>query len=162
MLNMVLAPYGKSEGYPSGIQYAIGGQGCHLCPPDPQYYRRGEAGFYHDTALGGLYGIPYGDVVAAATEIRRRRAAGATDQVLVQALLNAGYAGETLAAAIRFIATGVMPAGVDAAPAGEIEMDPEYVGRKPKAAFKLSPIAMIGAGAAVLGVAAYLLRGRIK
>ena len=49
---MVLAPYGKSEGYPSGIQYAIGGQGCYLCPPDPQQHRRGEAGFYYDTALG--------------------------------------------------------------------------------------------------------------
>ena len=159
---MVLAPYGKSEGYPSGIQYAIGGQGCYLCPRDPQQHRRGEAGFYYDTPLGGLYGIPYADVVAAAAEIRKRRAAGATDQVIVRAMLDTGYAGETLAAAIRFIATGAMPAGVDAAPAGEIEFDPEFVGRKPTPAFKLSPIAMIGVGAAVLGVAAYLLRGRIK
>jgi len=161
---MVLAPYGKSEGYPSGIQYAIGGQGCYLCPRDPQQHRRGEAGFYYDTALGGLHGIPYADVVAAAAEIRKRRAAGATDQVIARALLDAGYEGETLAAALRFIATGVMPAGVDAAPVEPpyIEFDPEFVGRKPKAAFKLSPLAMIGAGAAVLGVAAYLLRGRIK
>jgi len=159
---MVLAPYGKSEGYPSGIQYAIGGQGCYLCPHDPQQYRRGEAGFYHDTPLGGLDGIPYADVAAAAVEIRRRRAAGAPDATIVAALLGAGYAGETLAAALRFIATGVMPAGVDAAPADEIEMDPEFVGRRPKAASNLSPLAMIGVGAAVLGVAAYLLRGRIK
>ena len=80
----------------------------------------------------------------------------------MRALLDAGYQGETLAAALRFIATDVMPAGVDAAPAGDIEFDPEFVGRKPKAAFGLSPIAMIGVGAAVLGVAAYLLRGRLK
>jgi hypothetical protein len=162
MLNMILAPYGKSEGYPSGIQYAIGGQGCYLCPRDPQQHRRGEAGFYYDTPLGGLYGIPYADVIASATEFARRRAMGTPKVGVVRDMLAAGYDGETLAAAIKYVETGKMPAGVDAAPAGEIEFDPEFVGRKPRAAFRLSPIAMIGVGAAVLGVAAYLLRGRIK
>lgn len=161
---MVLAPYGKSEGYPSGIQYAIGGQGCYLCPNDPQQYRRGEAGYYHDTPLGGLRGIPYADVTAAAAEIRLRRSTGATDAAIVRALLDSGYAGETLSAALRFIASGVMPAGVDPlpAPGDEIEFEPDYVGRKRKAGGQNAPVAMIAVGAAVLGVAAYLLRGRIK
>lgn len=60
MLGFIVAPLGtKVEGqYPTGIQYSYGGSGTYLCPPDPQYYHRGEAGLYYDTSLGGLGAIP--------------------------------------------------------------------------------------------------------
>lgn len=60
MLGFIPAPLGtKVAGqYPNEIQYTYGGSGTYLCPPDPQYYHRGEAGFYHDTSLGGLGAIP--------------------------------------------------------------------------------------------------------
>jgi len=54
MLGFIVAPYHRPGIYPAGIQYAYGGRGQYLCPHDPQHYRRGEAGFYPDTPLGGI------------------------------------------------------------------------------------------------------------
>ena len=58
MLGFVVAPLGqKVDGqFPYGIQYTYGGDGSYLCPYDPQWNQNGEAGFYHDTRLGGLHG----------------------------------------------------------------------------------------------------------
>jgi hypothetical protein len=54
MLGFIVAPYHRPGIYPAGIQYAYGGRGQYLCPQDPQHYRRGEAGLYPDTPLGGI------------------------------------------------------------------------------------------------------------
>ena len=52
---MILAPYGQIPGaYPNEIGYSYGPNGTYLCPHDPQFNSRGEAGFYYDTPLGGL------------------------------------------------------------------------------------------------------------
>jgi hypothetical protein len=51
-LGIILTPYGKIPGaYPSEISRTTHG-GRYLCPADPQYNQRGEAGFYYDTPLG--------------------------------------------------------------------------------------------------------------
>jgi len=55
MLSFVVAPVNPQPGvFPAGIQYAYGGTGRYLCPPDPQFNQRGEQGFYYDTALGAI------------------------------------------------------------------------------------------------------------
>jgi hypothetical protein len=53
-LGVVLAPYGYIPGaFPSGITQSRGaGSGGYNQPYDPYYNMRGEAGFFHDTALG--------------------------------------------------------------------------------------------------------------
>jgi hypothetical protein len=58
MLGFVVAPLGQKVAgqFPYGIQYAYGGEGNYLCPDDPQWNQRGEAGFFYDTRLGGLAG----------------------------------------------------------------------------------------------------------
>jgi hypothetical protein len=54
-LGFIIAPLGQEVPgqFPSEINYAFGGNGTYLCPPDPQFNTRGEQGFYFDTALGG-------------------------------------------------------------------------------------------------------------
>lgn len=50
---MILAPRGRIPGsFPHEIVSTQGGNLTHLCPHDPYYYQRGEAGYYHDTQLG--------------------------------------------------------------------------------------------------------------
>lgn len=57
-LGIVLTPYGQIPGqWPSGISYGYGGDGTFKEPYDPRYNTRGEAGFYHDTQMGGLRGL---------------------------------------------------------------------------------------------------------
>lgn len=58
MLGFILAPLGQEVPgqYPNEINYAYGGTGSYLCPPDPQFNTRGEQGYYYDTPLGGLDG----------------------------------------------------------------------------------------------------------
>lgn len=52
---MILTPYGRIPGsFPSEITQSAGPGPSFLCPNDPYYYQRGEAGYYHDTQLGGL------------------------------------------------------------------------------------------------------------
>jgi hypothetical protein len=60
MLGFILAPLGqKVPGqFPNEINYAYGGAGTYLCPPDPQWNQNGEQGLYYDTRLGGLGDIP--------------------------------------------------------------------------------------------------------
>lgn len=54
-LGITLAPYGQIPGsFPYEIGYSYGGNGTYMAPYDPNYYQNGEAGFYHDTQLGGL------------------------------------------------------------------------------------------------------------
>jgi hypothetical protein len=55
MLGFILAPLGQQVPgqYPNEINYAYGGAGSFLEPPDPQFNTRGEQGFYFDTPLGG-------------------------------------------------------------------------------------------------------------
>jgi hypothetical protein len=53
-LGLVLTPYGQIPGAPPWeIGYSYGGDGTFLCPDDPYQNQRGEAGFYHDSQLGG-------------------------------------------------------------------------------------------------------------
>lgn len=54
-LGIVLTPFGKlpNGAPPYAIGYQYGGNGTYLGPDDPGYYGRGEAGYYHDTQLGG-------------------------------------------------------------------------------------------------------------
>jgi len=53
-LGVILTPYGHTPGYPSsGIAYSFKGSRDHQTPFDPQWYRRGEAGYYYDSELGG-------------------------------------------------------------------------------------------------------------
>lgn len=51
---MIVAPYGQIPGgaWPTQVGYAYGPNGTYLCPADPMYNTRGEAGLYHDTMLG--------------------------------------------------------------------------------------------------------------
>jgi hypothetical protein len=50
---MILAPYGQIPGaFPSGVLMSRGTRQQYLGPEDPQWYERGEAGYYYDTALG--------------------------------------------------------------------------------------------------------------
>lgn len=50
---MIPTPYGQIPGsYPSEITRSLGPGPTYLCPNDPYYYQRGEAGFYSDTPLG--------------------------------------------------------------------------------------------------------------
>lgn len=52
-LGVVLTPYGHTPGYPPyGIAYSYKGASRFEEPFDPQWYRRGEAGYYYDTQLG--------------------------------------------------------------------------------------------------------------
>jgi hypothetical protein len=55
MLGFFVVPSGQNPGSPpSEVGYSIDGDGTWLCPFDPQYNTRGEAGMYFDTSLGGL------------------------------------------------------------------------------------------------------------
>jgi hypothetical protein len=59
-LGVILTPYGHTPGFPpSGIAYNFKGARNFETPFDPQWYRRGEAGYYYDSELGGL-GKPSG------------------------------------------------------------------------------------------------------
>lgn len=53
-LGVVLAPYGQvPNAWPYGITQSRGGNGTFVQPNDDPYWNmRGEAGFFHDTALG--------------------------------------------------------------------------------------------------------------
>lgn len=55
-LGIILTPYGYIPGaYPSEIARTTGG-GRPMGPFDPQYYTRGERGYYYDTPLGAWEG----------------------------------------------------------------------------------------------------------
>ena len=57
---MILTPYGHvQDGYSTEALYSEGGDGSYLCPHDPYQNQRGEAGFYHDTQLGGAGQLGY-------------------------------------------------------------------------------------------------------
>ncbi len=52
-LGLVLTPYGKVPGaYPWEIAKSVQGFETFYCPMDPQYFQRGEYGYYYDTPLG--------------------------------------------------------------------------------------------------------------
>lgn len=56
-LGVVLTPYGKNPdgtSPPFAVNYAGANKQAFLCPPDPQFVTRGEAGMYYDTPLGGI------------------------------------------------------------------------------------------------------------
>jgi hypothetical protein len=53
-LGVVLTPYGHVPGsFPAGITRSYAGATAWAPPFDPQFYSRGEAGYYYDTQLGG-------------------------------------------------------------------------------------------------------------
>lgn len=57
-LGIILTPYGHTPDYPpAGIAFNYKGATSWAVPFDPQHYRRGEAGYYYDTPLGGLGGL---------------------------------------------------------------------------------------------------------
>jgi hypothetical protein len=71
---MILHPSGWVPGsFPSEINRSHGGGGTYLCPHDPYQYQRGEAGFYHDTQMGGHLGY---QTIPTDNEIFSDRAAG--------------------------------------------------------------------------------------
>jgi hypothetical protein len=52
-LGVILTPYGHTPGFPpAAITRSSGGATSWAEPHDPQYYTRGEAGFFYDTPLG--------------------------------------------------------------------------------------------------------------
>lgn len=54
-LGVILTPYGHTPGYPpSGITRNARGATSWAGPFDPQFYTRGQAGFFYDTPLGGV------------------------------------------------------------------------------------------------------------
>jgi hypothetical protein len=54
-LGIILAPYGKIPGaWPTEVVGSRASRQSLLCPRDPYYNQRGEAGYYHDTQLGEL------------------------------------------------------------------------------------------------------------
>jgi hypothetical protein len=58
MLGLILSPLGQEVPgqYPNEVAYT--GTGApYLCPPDPQFNTRGEAGWYYDSPLGGISGL---------------------------------------------------------------------------------------------------------
>lgn len=58
-LGVVLTPYGHIPGsFPTGTTFSSKGATSWAAPFDPQFYARGEAGYYYDTPLGGLRGAP--------------------------------------------------------------------------------------------------------
>jgi hypothetical protein len=58
-LGVVLTPFGHIPGsFPAGTTYSSKGATSWAQPFDPQFYTRGQAGFYYDTPLGGLRGSP--------------------------------------------------------------------------------------------------------
>ncbi len=53
-LGVVLTPYGHIPGsFPAAITHSYKGAKTWAGPFDPQFYARGEAGYYYDTPLGG-------------------------------------------------------------------------------------------------------------
>jgi hypothetical protein len=57
-LGFILAPLGQEVAgqFPNEINYSGITAGSDLCPPDPQWNSKGEAGMYYDSPLGGLRG----------------------------------------------------------------------------------------------------------
>lgn len=90
-LGLVLTPYGKvPNSYPWEIAQSSIGFKTYLCPYDPQYYTRGEAGFYHDTPMGyfGSSGVKkLTDRIKSFFKISKRGALGAipTDAEMARA-----------------------------------------------------------------------------